>query len=293
MRTVALFLFAMLASATHAESTWSAPAAPGVGFDQHIGATLPLDTPLRDETGARVRLGAYFGRKPVVMVFGYARCPQLCTIVASGAVDALRGVEASAGRDYELVYASIDPADTPRDLAALKQRDVGRYGRTGAERGWHCVAGDETAIRGLTAAAGFRYTFDPRSRLYAHASGFLVATPDGRIARYFLGVDFTAKDVAAALERAAAGKTGEPVFNLLLVCARGLGISGRYGALIWSVLTGAVLLTVVVVFGGIAWMLGAERRAVGAALCREENLADLRPDRGVKPLLQSDEGRLP
>jgi protein SCO1/2 len=286
-------IFLLLLVAARAESTWTAPAAPGVGFNQNIGAALPLATPLRDETGARVRLGDYFGRRPVVLVFGYSRCPQLCSIVASGAVDALRGVEPSVGRDYELVYASIDPTDTSRDLAALKQRDVGRYGRTGSERGWHCVAGDDTAMRALTAAAGFRYTFDPRTRLYAHASGFLVATPDGRIAGYFLGVDFAAKDVARSLERAAAGKTGAPVFNLLLLCAHGLGITGRYGTIIWTTLMVSVLATVAVVFGGILWMLRAERPAVGAALCRDNNLDDLGPARGAKPLLQPDEGRWP
>jgi protein SCO1/2 len=291
---VRVYSFCLLLLVTaRAEPTWTAPAAPGVGFDQNIGATLPLGTLLRDETGSRVRLGDYFGRRPVVLVFGYSRCPQLCSIVASGVVDALRGVEPSVGRDYELVYASVDPTDTPRDLAALKQRDVGRYGRTGAERGWHCVAGDDAAIRAFTAAAGFRYTFDPRTRLYAHASGFLVATPDGRIAGYFLGVDFAAKDVARSLERAAAGKTGAPVFNLLLLCAHGLGITGRYGAIIWTTLTVAVLATVAIVFGGILWMLRAERRTVGAALRREERLSGSSIDRGVKPLLQRDDWRSP
>jgi protein SCO1/2 len=261
MKRAGRFFLALAALAVVARAeTWTAPAAPGVGFEQRVGATLPLEVPLRDEAGATVRLGDYFQQKPVVLVFGYTRCPQLCSIVASGAVAALRDVRASAGRDYMFLYVSIDPTDSARDLTALRRRDLERYGRTGAENGWHAVAGETDAVRRLTDAAGFHFTYDARSKLYAHAAGFAVATPDGRIARYFLGVDFAGADVATALERAGDGKIGAPVYNLLLVCAHGLGITGRYGAIIWGALMAAVLATVIVVFGGIAWMLRAERR---------------------------------
>ncbi|HTL66052.1 MAG TPA: SCO family protein [Lacunisphaera sp.] len=237
----------------------------GVDFEQRLGAQLPLDGTYRDDTGRSLPLRSYFGHGPVVLIFGYSRCPQLCSVVAEGTVETLRSLEPTVGRELSVLYVSIDPADTPRDMAAMKRRDAGRYGRSGSEGGWHYLTGSPAAIRRLTDAAGFHFKYDPATRLYAHAAGFLVLTPDGRASRYFPGVDFSAEDLATALERAGKGKTGESVFNLLLVCARGLGVSGRYGRLIWDVLGVAVGLTVVALFGGIAWMLRAERRRSGAA----------------------------
>jgi len=259
IRSLFIFFVALVAFTSSTRAAL-APAAPGVNFEQRLGEKLPLDLGFHDETGQPVRLRNYFGNKPVVLLFGYSRCPQLCSVIANGMVETLRNVRSSVSKDYSVVYVSIDPTDTARDLAALKRRDVGRYGRTGAGRGWHCLSGEGPAIQRLTNAAGFHYTFDPRQKLYAHASGFIVATPDGRISRYFLGVDFGTKDVAKALARAAEGKTGDSVFNLLLVCARGLGVTGRYGRIIWATLEVSVTITVIVVFGGIGWMLREERR---------------------------------
>jgi len=231
-----------------------------VGFEQRLGAQVPGDVVLRDETGTATTFAELLAGKPAVLVFGYSRCPQLCSVVANGIVQTLRAVKQTAGRDFSVVYVSIDPSDTTRDLAALKRRDVGRYGRSKVAGGWHYVTGTEAAIRRLTTAAGFRFTYDERQKLFSHASGFVVLTPDGRASQYFLGVDFDAQDIAHALERAADGKTGQSVFNLVLRCARGLGISGKYGKVIWVSLEIAVTLTVIVVFGGIAWMLWQERR---------------------------------
>ncbi len=255
------FCVALLAPLLTARAAALAPAAPGVSFDQRIGEQLPLDATFRDETGTPIHLGTYFDHQPVVLVFGYSRCPQLCAVVSNAAVQMLRVLRPSAGRDYTVMYVSIDPTDTPRDLAALKRRDTGRYGRHGTASGWHYLSGSEASILRLTDAAGFHFTYDPRSKLYAHASGFIVVTPAGRIAQYFLGIDYAPKDVASALERAAAGQTGSTVYSLLLLCARGIGISGRYGRVIWVTLEIAVILTVLAVFGGIAWMLRQERKS--------------------------------
>lgn len=250
-------LFALLAVCASAHG--GAPVAAGVAIQQHIGDRLPLDVPLRDETGRGVRLGDYFGRRPAILVFGYARCPQLCSVVSNAAVEALRELRSTAGRDFTVLWVSVDPTDSARDLAGLKHRDVGRYGRTGVASGWHYLGGDATALHRLANAAGFYYTYDPRTKLYAHASGFLVLTADGRISQYLLGVDFNAHAVAKALDRAAEGKTGDSVYALLLICARGLGITGRYGRTIWICLEIAVVLTVLIVFGGIGWMFWQER----------------------------------
>jgi protein SCO1/2 len=268
-RGAIIILAAVLTTVARAQPAWTPPAVPGVGLVQRLGERLPVDTTWTDDTGARVRLAGCFDGRPAVLVFGYSRCPQLCSIVASGAVEALRDLTGTAGRDYRVLYVSIDPADTPRDLAALKRRDVGRYGRGTAGSGWRYLCGEADAIRAVTEAAGFHFTYDSRTRLYAHASGFLVLTPDGRIARYFFGVDFDPKEIAAALDRAEKGKTGEPVFSLLLACARGVGITGRHGVVIWGALTAGVLGTVVAVFGGIGWMLWKERgRGVGTGGAR-------------------------
>lgn len=242
---------------------YAASPAPGVSFEQRIGERLPADVPLRDENDRAANFGQLLANRPAVLIFGYSRCPQLCSVVSNAAVETLRDVRLTAGRDFGVVYVSIDPTDTARELAAMKRRDVGRYGRSDVESGWHYVGGDAPAIRRLANAAGFQFTYDERQKLYGHPSGFLVLTPDGRISRYFLGVDFDAKDVANALERAREGKTGQSVYNLILVCARGLGVTGKYGRIIWGSLEAAVVLTIALLFGSIAWMLWQERRGFG------------------------------
>lgn len=260
MTTRLSILFAALLATASARADSVPAQGPGVAFDQRIGSQLPLDTVYRDDTGRAVRLGDYFGQQPVVLIFGYSRCPQLCSIVANGTIETLRTLEATAGRDFAVVYLSIDPTDQPLDLAALRRRDTSRYGRGGESAGWHYLSGDEHEIKRVTDAAGFMFTLDSPRQLYAHASGFAIATPDGRLSRYFLGIDFDAREVAPALERAAKGETGEPGFNLLLLCARGLGITGRYGAIIWSALGISSLATMLALGGGITWMLRTERR---------------------------------
>lgn len=232
----------------------------GVRFEQRLGATLPLDAPLRDSEGRTTSLRAITGQQPAVLVFGYARCPQLCSVIANAAVEVLRGVKTEAGKAFSVVYVSIDPTDTARDLAALKRRDVRHYGRGDNPAAWHYVSGSPAALKAITEAAGFHYTYDPNTKLYAHPSGFVILTPDGRIAQYFLGIDFRAADVAQALARAAENRTGNVVFDLVLACARGLGPSGRYGRVIGLTLETGVVLTVLGLFGGIGWMLYQERR---------------------------------
>ncbi len=233
--------------------------APGVRFEQRLGEKLPLEATLADTSGTRRRLGEFFHGQPVVLYFGYARCPQLCSVVADGTNEVLRHLERSVGRDLQVVTISIDSAETSADARSAEALAVRRYGRTGAAAGWHYLTADERTIRLVADAAGFRFRYDPVSRQYAHASGFLVATPDGRISRYFFGVDFVASDVASALNRAAAGQTGVGVYELLLLCFHGGAIGGRYGPLIWRTLTIAVVLTLAALFGGIAWMLRQER----------------------------------
>jgi protein SCO1 len=237
-----------------------AASAPEVGFEQRIGQQLPLAAVFTDGDGKALPLGSYFRGKPVVLVFDYFRCPELCSLVASGATDALRQLEASIGRDYSVVTVSVDPTDTPEMARSHQLEAVLRYGRTGATAGWHALVGKEKDIQALADAAGFHYRYDPLSRQYAHPSGLVVVTPKGIVSSYFLGVDFPADRMASAIRRAAANKTGSSVFSLLFVCFQGGSPEGRYGGLIWTVLSVSVALTVAAVFGGIAWMLRDERR---------------------------------
>jgi protein SCO1/2 len=252
-----LFCLGCVAVALRAEP---APFAGEVRFDQRIGQPLPLATMVLDVDGGRHPLGEFFHDRPVVLYFGYANCPQLCAVVADGTVAALRQLRRAVGRDVDVIALSIDPAETALAARARLNEAVHRYGDPASIRGWHYLRGSGTAIRAITDAAGFHFVYDARSQQFAHPSGFVVVTPQGVISRYFLGVDFDATEVARAVDRAAASKTGQPVLALLLQCFRGDGFSGRYSGLIWRALALAVTATVVALAGGVAWMLRAEFR---------------------------------
>ena len=260
--------------------------APGVRFEQRIGEQLPLDTPFIDSSGTPCRLGDFFHGKPVVLFFGYARCPQLCSIITDGTTRVLRRLVPTAGKDYQIVHISIDPTESPLDSKSAEDLAVRRYGRTGAEEGWHYLTGTKAAIARVTDAAGFHFLYDSRSKLYAHASGFLIATPTGVISRYFLGVDFVGDDVAPALRRAGEGKVGRTVFELILLCCRGGKIGGRYGKIIWDTLGVSVALTVVGLFGGVGWMLFQEHRGRRASLVAGRDDGGFDP--GRKPFGRKD-----
>ncbi len=254
------FVLLLLASAVALHAA-EPPFGGAVRFEQPIGERLPLATRFTDAAGVNHTLGEFFHGKPVVIYFGYAKCPQLCSLVADGTVAALRELRPEVGRDYEVISLSVDPTETLQENHGRQLDAVRRYGRPANAGGWNFLTGDETAIHALTEAAGFYYTHDERSHQYAHPSGFLIATPDGKVSRYFLGVDFEPRDVAKALKRAADGETGLPVFDLLLLCFRGDGVNGRYGAIIWRTLEIAVSLTVLALAGGIGWFLLKEHRA--------------------------------
>jgi protein SCO1 len=233
-------------------------APPEVGFEQRIGETLPMDSKFTGSDGVSRPLSFYFGGKPAVLVFDYFRCPELCSLVASGATDALRQLRATVGKDYAVIIVSVDPTDTVQMAALREHEEASKYGRQGASRGWHVLLGKPDEIRLLTEAAGFHYRYDARSQQYAHPSGLVVVTPTGVVSNYFLGIDFKVPEMAAAVRRASENKTGASVFNLLFVCFEGGSPKGPYEGIIWAMLAAGVAITIVVVFGGIAWMLRSE-----------------------------------
>jgi protein SCO1 len=233
-----------------------------VGFDQKLGATVPLDIPLRDESGAAVRLRAFFGKKPVVLNLVYYDCPMLCNVSMTGLASALDVLTLDPGKDFEIVTVSFDPREGPAEAAARKKRQLERYKRSGAAEGWHFLTGDAPALHSLTQAVGFRYVWDQASRQFAHPAGVVVLTPEGRIARYLFGIEYAPRDLRLALVEASAGRVGTAVDQVFLFCYRYDPSTGRYSAAILRIVRGAAVLTVL---GLLAFILAMRRRERAAA----------------------------
>ena len=235
-------------------STEVPPQLVDVTFKQRLGETLPLETEFRDEGGRTVRLGEFFGRRPVVLAFVYYQCPMLCMQVMNGLSSALKVMPFKAGQDFDVVLVSFDPRDTP-ELAAEKKRAHLEYWSTQHEgSAWHLLTGDEAAIRRLTSAAGFTYQWDEQSGQFAHVSGVLVVTPDGQLSRYFYGVEYSPKELRLALVESGEGKVGSAIDELLLYCFHYDPESGRYGLLVMNLVRLGGVLTVLFVGAAIVLM---------------------------------------
>ena len=232
-----------------------------IGFDQNIDGRVPLDTLFRDETGRSVRLGDYFGRRAVVLAFAYYNCPMLCTQVINALASALDLMSLEPGRDFEIVTVSFDPHDTPATAAAKKAGYIARYKRAGAAAAWHFLSGDGPPIDRLTKAAGFRYVWDTPTKQFAHPTGVIVLTPDGRLARYLFGIEYGARDLRFAIVEASAGQVGSRVDMLLLYCYHYDPMRGRYGLLVMRAIRIAGAATVLVLTTFIVLMIRKERHA--------------------------------
>ena len=222
------------------------PRLENVGVEQRLDAQVPADLAFRDEAGSSVRLGDYFGRKPLILNLVYYRCPMLCGEVLAGLTGSMRMVSFDVGREYDVLTVSFDPSETPETAAAKKEEYVRRYGRAGAGSGWHFLTGSAESINALTKAVGFQYQYDPKINQYAHATAIMVLTPQGRISRYFYGVDFPPKDLRLGLVEASHGKIGGPVDQVLLYCYHYDPATGKYGAIIANILQLGAGLTIVI-----------------------------------------------
>jgi protein SCO1/2 len=242
------------------------PILRNVAIEQRLDRPLPLDLPFRDESGRTVHLSDYFGKRPVVLVLAYYNCPMLCTQVLNGLLSSLRVLSFDAGREFEVVTVSFDPRDTPVAARAKKEPYIARYGRPGAASGWHFLTGAPRSIAGLTDAVGFRYSWDERIGQFAHASAIYVATPDGRLSRYFFGIEYAPRDLRLALVEASRGKIGTPVDQLLLYCYHYDPVAGRYGAVVMNMvrLGGVAAVLVLAIFLSVMWRRD-HREAVRAA----------------------------
>jgi len=239
------------------------PLLQGIGIDQRLNEQVPLGLQFRDETGKTVALGEYFGKKPVILSLVYFDCPMLCTMAENGLLHSLQGIKFSVGNQFDVLTVSFDPHDNAELAAAKKAVYVGLYGRKGAERGWHFLTGDEPSIERLTRAVGFRYRYDAQAKQFVHATGIMLLTPQGKIARYFYGIYYPSRDLRLGLVEASANKIGSPVDQVLLFCCRYDPATGKYGVMISRLLQVSGLLTVLSV-GGLILVLSRSRQAVGS-----------------------------
>jgi len=219
-----------------------------VRIDQKLDEPLPLDAVFRDENGDAVQLGRYFGNKPVVLALVYYSCPMLCNQVLNGMTSGLDVLKAfSIGKEFDVVTVSFDPRETPELAQQKKETYLAWYKRGSAAEGWHFLTGDQSNIDRLTQAVGFHYKWDDKTSQFIHASGIMIATPDGKLARYFYGIEYAPKDLRLGLVEASSGKIGSPVDQLLLYCYHYDPESGRYGAAVMNMMRLGGALTVIAI----------------------------------------------
>ena len=230
-----------------------------IRFYQRLNINISPQLAFRDECAQTVALGSFFHRKPIILIMGYYQCPMLCNMVLNGAVECFQDLKPTAGRDFEVVFVSVDPKEGPALADAKKQTYLKRYGRADAAPGWHFLTGDEPEIKALAQQIGFRYAWDPASKQFAHPSGLVVLTPEGRVAHYLMGVSFPARELRQALADAQHEKIGTRVKELVLLCFHYHPLTGKYSG---AVLAGARLFSAAICIGLITW--------VGCALAREK-----------------------
>jgi protein SCO1/2 len=236
------------------------PQLADVTFEQRLDQRLPLDARFRDETGRSVALGDYFGQKPVLLAFVYYECPMLCTQVMNGISTALKVMPFRPGEEFDVVLVSFDPRDTPSSASTKKRAHLEHWTAQDTARGWHFLSGDEPSIRRVASAAGFAYRWDEKSAQFAHVSGVLVLTPDGRLSRYFYGIEYSPKELRMALVESGEGRIGSAVDQLLLYCYHYDPTTGRYSVVAMNLVRLGGAVTVVLLGGFIVLMRRREKR---------------------------------
>ncbi len=248
IRPIFAVILLLSAAVARADSVVPSSTMPGplkeVRYDQRLGEQVPLALAFRDEAGRPVKLGGYFGRRPVLLVLAYYHCPMLCDLVLQGVETSLKPLSLAPGKDFDVVVASIDAKETPELAAAKKQEILARYGRPGTAAGWHFLTGPQPSIERLANAVGFRYVYDPQRNQFAHAAGMVILTPGGRVSRYLFGVEYPSRDVRLGLIESAGGKIGGVVDQVLLYCFHYDPVIGRYSAATLNIVRLAAIATV-------------------------------------------------
>ncbi|HEX7368699.1 MAG TPA: SCO family protein [Rhodanobacteraceae bacterium] len=236
----AAIIFALFVSATTAASIPTPVRAPPdlhqrVGFDQALGAQVPLDAVFHDTRGKPVQLRDLMHGKPVLLVPGYFTCKTLCSIVRTGVANGIKNTGFTPGKQFNVVLVSIDPNETPADARHAQHMDeMNHPGASVAQ--WHYLTGPQTSIAPLMHSIGFRYMFDKRSDQFDHATGIVVLTSDGKISQYLFGVAFPAETLRLALVQASRGSVGNIVDRLVLLCCQYDTSTGRYTLMIHRVM---------------------------------------------------------
>lgn len=208
-----------------------------VSFEQRLNEQLPLDLVFRDETGREVKLAEYFNHgRPVILSLVFYECPMLCNQVLNGLVSSIKTLSFTAGKEFDVLTVSFDPREGPELARAKRDSYIMRYQRPGAENGWHFLVGSQESITALTKAVGFNYTYDNATNQFAHASGIIVLTPQGKLSRYFYGIDYAPRDLRFGLIEASEGRIGSPVDQLLLYCYHYDPATGKYGPVVMNVM---------------------------------------------------------
>jgi protein SCO1/2 len=231
----------------------------GVGITQRMNQQIPADLVFHDQTGKTVRLGDYFGQKPMVLSLVYFNCPSLCTEVLNGELRALQGISLKLGKDYNAVSVSFDPHDGPLDAQEKTRVYNGLYGSRSVPGDWHFLTGDQASIQSLTQAVGFGYSYDAPSGQFAHATAIMILTPAGRVSRYFYGVQYPSREVRLGLVEASEGKIGSPTDAVLLYCFHYDPTTGKYGLIVSNVIRIAGVATVLLLAGFLFLMFRWEK----------------------------------
>ena len=237
------------------------PYLTNVGIEQRLDSQVPPDLAFTDDTGRQVKLGDYFGKKPLILNLVYYNCPMLCGEALVGLSASMKLVKFEVGNEFEVLTLSFNPQETPQLAAAKKAEYLKRYGRPNAAAGWHFLTGPADSINALTKAVGFQYQYDAAKNQYAHATAIMVLTPQGRISRYFYGVEFPPKDLRMGLVEASQGKIGNAVDQVLLYCYHYDPATGKYGAIVSNMLKVGGALTILFVGALILILLRLERIA--------------------------------
>jgi len=237
------------------------PYLTNVGIEQRLDSQVPADLAFIDDAGHQVKLGDYFGKKPLILNLVYYNCPMLCGEALAGLSTSMKLVKFDIGNEFEVVTVSFNPQETPQVAAQKKKEYLKRYGRPGAESGWHFLTGSPDSINALTKTVGFQYQYDAAKNQYAHATAIMVLTPQGRISRYFYGVEFPPKDLRMGLVEASQGRIGNAVDQVLLSCYHYDPATGKYGAIVSNMLKLGGGLTVLLVGGMIFVFLRLEKAA--------------------------------
>lgn len=237
-----------------------------IGIDQKLGAELPKDAVFTDDNGKQIKLGDLFGQRPAIVIMVYYECPQLCNMVLNQLVRTMNGMKAlNAGEDFNVIAISIDPGESPEMAAKKKRAYMKEYGKRGDPAGWHFLTGTDENIKRVTETVGFRYRYDPKYDEYMHASGIMVATTDGRMSRYFYGVEYDPTDLRMSLGDASQGKIGGLVKVVLDYCLRYDPMTGKYGPDIMNLLRAFGVVTVLSLGTFMFVMFRRDRRGQGPA----------------------------